>query len=68
MKKLRNKVFFVIFSILTLFTSLLLITSTTSSYMEKKNSITDVLTKVPRVFEVNNPSEVKKLRDFSKPF
>ena len=47
MKKLRNKVFLVIFSLLTVFTFILFATTTVRSYYEKKNSIMDILTKMP---------------------
>ena len=57
MKKLRNKVFLVIFSILTIFTLLIFVTSTTKTYMERKNSISDMLTKIPRTFENINKKE-----------
>ena len=54
MKKLRNKVFIVIFSLLTAFTFIIFFTTSTKSYINKKNSIRDVLTKVPRTFERSN--------------
>ena len=47
MKKLRNKVFWVIFSILTLVTLVVFITSTIRSYISERNSVVDRLTKVP---------------------
>lgn len=50
MKKLKNKVFWVIFSLLTVFTLIMFVTSTTRTYIEKKNSISDMLTKIPRTF------------------
>ena len=46
MKRLRNKVFLVIFSLLTIFTLVIFITSTTRLYIEKKNSITDILIRI----------------------
>ena len=49
MKKLRNKVFFVIFTLLTIFTALIFITNTVRTYIEKKDTITDILTKVPKM-------------------
>ena len=52
MKKLRNKVFWVIFSLLTVFTFLIFFTSTVKTYMERKNSISDMLTRIPRTFGV----------------
>lgn len=51
MKKLKNKVFWVIFSLLTLFTSIVFITTTTKTYFERKNTISDMLTKIPRTFD-----------------
>ena len=48
MKKLKSKVFWVIFSLLTSFTLIVFVTSTTRAYMERKNSISDMLTKIPR--------------------
>ena len=51
MKKLKTKVFAVIFIILTSFTFIIFLTSTTKSYIEKKNSIMDTLTKMPKTFE-----------------
>ena len=52
MKKLRNKVFWVIFSLLTLFTAILFFATTARSYMERKNTISDMLTKIPRTFDM----------------
>ena len=49
MKKLKNKVFFIIFSLLTIFTLIIFVT-TTRSYIERRNSISDMLTKIPRTF------------------
>ena len=51
MKKLKNKVFWVIFSLLTAFTFIIFITSTTRTYVERKNTISDMLLKIPRTFE-----------------
>ena len=51
MKKLKVKVFFVIFSLLTVFTLTLFISSTVKDYMKRKNSITEILTRIPRTFE-----------------
>ena len=47
MKKLKNKVFIVIYSLLTIFTLIIIITSITRTYLEKRNSIIDILTKIP---------------------
>ena len=52
MKKLRNKVFLTIFSILTLFTLILLLTSSIRSYVEKKNSISEILKSGERTLNV----------------
>ena len=51
MKKLKNKVFFIIFTLLTVFTLIIFIGSTTKEYMERKNSISEILTKVPKPFQ-----------------
>lgn len=53
MKKLKNKVFWVIFLLLTSFTFIIFITSTTRNYIERKKSISDMLTKIPRAFNDN---------------
>lgn len=50
MKKLKNKVFLVIFSLLTIFTLIVFFTSTIRTYIERKNSIEDMLQKMPRTF------------------
>ena len=47
MKKLRNKVFLVIFFILTVFTFIIFATTTVRGYVEKRNSIMDILVKMP---------------------
>ena len=52
MKKLRNKVFWVIFLLLTGFTIIIFGTSTAKTYVERKNSISDMLTKMPRTFDI----------------
>ena len=62
MKKLRNKVFWVIFLLLTSFTLIIFVTYTTRTYVERKNSISDILTKLPRTFD--RKSERKDI-DFS---
>ncbi len=48
MKKLRNKVFVVIFSLLTIFTMIIFVTFSVQTYLEKQKSVEDVLTKMPR--------------------
>ena len=54
MKKLRNKVFVVIFSLLTLFTFFIFITSITRSYLERFNTIKNTLTSKPMTFDPRN--------------
>ena len=51
MKKLKVKVFSVIFSLLTVFTLIIFIGGTAKDYMERKNSITEILTRIPKTFE-----------------
>ena len=51
MKKLKNKVFFVIFSLLTLFTMILFIGTIVRDYVDHLNSITEVLIRIPMAFE-----------------
>ena len=51
MKRLKNKVFWVIFSLLTSFTFVIFTTLTARTYMERKNSISDMLTKIPRAVD-----------------
>ena len=51
MKKLKVKVFFVIFSLLTFFTLIVFIGGSVKDYVERKNSITDILTRIPKTFE-----------------
>ena len=48
MKKLRNKVFIVIFSILTIFTFSILTFGTVKTYIDKKKAVEDILLKMPR--------------------
>ena len=48
MKKLRNKVFFTIFSILTSVIIIILITTTTKDYFERKDSISKILSNISR--------------------
>ena len=64
MKRLKNKVFCVIFFLLTLFTFMVFITSTTKTYMERKNTISDMLTKIPRTIENSEKKEEKKDPNF----
>ena len=51
MKKLKAKVFFVIFSLLTVFTLIIFVGSTIKDYVKKRNSISEILTKIPKTFE-----------------
>ena len=51
MKKLKVKVFFVIFSLLTVFTLIIFVGGIAKDYMERKNSITEILTRIPKTFE-----------------
>ena len=51
MKKLKIKVFFVIFSLLTAFTLIVFVSSTVKDYVDRKNSISDALTRIPKTFE-----------------
>ena len=62
MKKLKNKVFFVIFSLLTAFTLIIFVGATAKDYMEKKDTISGILTRIPRTFE--NIDGRNKLEDF----
>lgn len=67
MKKLKIKVFLVIYLILTTVTLVIFIASTTSSYVEKRNSITDALTKIPRTFDFMDRSNEPKEQNFIPP-
>ncbi|MBR4231235.1 MAG: HAMP domain-containing histidine kinase [Bacilli bacterium] len=51
MKKLKNKVFWIIFLLLTGFNGIVVTTSVVRTYMERKNSISDMITKIPRNFD-----------------
>ena len=68
MKKLKNKVFWVIFLLLTSFTFVIFITSTTRGYMEKKNSIMDKLLKMPKTFEFNKEPFRRPIEDSRRIF
>ena len=57
MKKLKNKVFWIIFTLLTTFTFIIFATATTITYMERKKSISDLLTKIPITFDKKNNNE-----------
>ena len=62
MKKLKLKVFFVIFSLLTIITLVIFIGSTGKSYIERKNTITDVLEKMSGSFQREMPSDFPPTR------
>ena len=51
MKKLKAKVFFVIFFLLTIFTLIIFVGSTAKDYIEKRNTISEILTRIPKTFE-----------------
>ena len=51
MKKLKVKVFFVIFSLLTIFTLIIFIGGTSKDYIERKKTISEILTRIPKTFE-----------------
>ena len=51
MKKLKVKVFSIIFILLTIFTLIVVGGTTAKTYIEKKNTISDILTKVPKTFD-----------------
>ena len=60
MKKLKTKVFWVIFSLLTIFTIIIITTSIVRNYMERKKTIGDIITKMPRTLDfekINNNKE-----------
>ncbi len=59
MKKLRNKVFFTIFTIMTLFVLIITTTMIVRNYVEKKESITEILTNAARM-----PNKNKDKIDF----
>ena len=52
MKKLRNKVFLVIFSLLTIFTLVLFITLMVRTYVERRNSVSNTLVTIYRTFNI----------------
>ena len=65
MKKLRIKVFLVIFTILTAFTAIVYFTTTTRTYIERKNTISDILTKMPRTNVIGEPQKKNNDSDFA---
>ena len=66
MKKLKNKVFFVIFSLLTIFTIIIFSGSVIRTYYEKKRAITDVITRMPNGPE--NPETKSKTRSCERQY
>jgi signal transduction histidine kinase len=50
MKKLKIKVFAVIFSLLTIFTLIVYVSSTVKTYIERRNTVSDILTRIPMTF------------------
>ena len=67
MKKLKIKIFSIIFSLLTLFTLLIFITITTGNYMDKKNSIYGILNKFSRNIELKLlPGKIEISREVRK--
>ena len=59
MKKLKIKVFLIIFSLLTVFTFVIFSTSMARTYVERKNTISDMLTKIPRTFDYDRRDDLK---------
>ena len=61
MKKLKNKVFSIIFILLTVFTLVIIISSTVKNYIERRNSVSEILTRIPNTFDNmdrrNRPSD-----------
>ena len=55
MKKLKIKVFWVIFSLLTTFTFIIFTTSTIRTYIDRQKNISDMLTKIPIQFDNKKP-------------
>ena len=51
MKKLKVKVFSIIFSLLTIFTLIIIVSATTKDYIERKKTISDILLRIPKTFE-----------------
>ena len=64
MKRLKNKVFLVLCSLLTIFTFIIFFTTITKTYIERKNSIKDMLEKIPRTFENLEEKEDNKESNF----
>ena len=66
MKKLKIKVFFVIFSLLTIFTLIIFAGSTIRDYMEKRRSVSDVLTRIPKTYDNNEERKTNYLMSIIK--
>ena len=64
MKKLRVKVFLTIFSILTLFMLVIIITSTTKYYFERQNAVSDILRNASRSLGVMEENKKEGEPDF----
>ena len=66
MKKLKVKVFWTIFSILTIFVLVMLVMSTTKNYMEKKNSISRTLNSFNRNINIEErkKEDIERKPDF----
>ena len=60
MKKLKIKVFVTLFSILTIFTVLILFTSFTRDYLTKQKTITDILTSTFKRMDIRDKEDNKK--------
>ena len=65
MKKLKVKVFFIIFSLLTLFTIIIFTASSAKTYIERRTSIADMLTKIPKTNNLS-PKKDDNSPDFIK--
>ena len=64
MKKLKNKVFWLIFSMLSAFTFFIFVATSTRTYIERKNTISDILLKVQR--NVINDHRNNNINEFPK--
>ena len=59
MKKLKNKVFWVIFILLTTFTLIVFSASTIQTYMERKRAISDRLSNIPKESNIKKNKEME---------
>ena len=66
MKKLKIKVFGIIFSLLTIFTLIIISSSTIGAYIERKNTISNILTKMPRTIDNVEVKDENNKQDFSQ--